>query len=72
MASGKPTVVSFATPLLCGSRMCGPVVDEQLLVFDELDDRANFIHVEISPSATPTGRRRCSAPGALPASRGSS
>jgi hypothetical protein len=53
LASGKPTVVSFATPLLCASRMCGPVVDEQLLVFDRLDDRANFIHVEIYPQRDP-------------------
>jgi hypothetical protein len=53
LASGRPTVVSFATPLLCASRMCGPVVDEQLLVSDELDDRANFIHVELYPERDP-------------------
>ncbi|HEX8927960.1 MAG TPA: hypothetical protein VGA45_03515 [Actinomycetota bacterium] len=29
------------------------MVDEQLLVFDELDDRANFIHVEIYPQRDP-------------------
>jgi hypothetical protein len=47
MKNGKPTVVSFATPLLCESRLCGPVVDEQLLVFEkEGRGRANFIHVE--------------------------
>jgi hypothetical protein len=50
LQSGKPTVVSFATPLLCASRMCGPVVDEQLLVFQEVGPtRANFVHVEIYP-----------------------
>lgn len=48
--SGKPTVLSFATPLYCPSRMCGPVVDEQLLVFDKLGkSKANFIHLEIYP-----------------------
>lgn len=49
LRSGKPTVVSFATPLLCASRMCGPVVDEQILAFRKLGDQANFIHVEIYP-----------------------
>ena len=47
LRNGKPTVVSFATPLLCESQMCGPVVDEQVLVFERLGrQRANFIHVE--------------------------
>jgi hypothetical protein len=47
LTNGKPTVVSFATPLLCESRMCGPVVDEQILVFERHGPaRANFIHVE--------------------------
>jgi hypothetical protein len=47
LESGKPTVVSFATPLLCESRLCGPVVDEQLLAFQGVGkSRANFIHVE--------------------------
>jgi hypothetical protein len=50
LASGKPTVISFATPLLCESRMCGPVVDEQMLAFQKFGkDKANFIHVEIYP-----------------------
>ena len=50
LGSGKPTVLSFATPLLCPSRMCGPVVDEQMLVFEKLGkSNANFIHVEIYP-----------------------
>lgn len=47
LKNGKPSVVSFATPLLCESMMCGPVVDEQLLVFQRVGpDRANFMHVE--------------------------
>jgi hypothetical protein len=54
VASGKPTVVSFATPLLCASRMCGPVVDEQLLAFQQLKGQANFIHVEIYPERDTT------------------
>lgn len=47
LKNGKPTVISFATPLLCESQLCGPVVDEQLLVYQKLgQDKANFIHVE--------------------------
>jgi hypothetical protein len=47
--SGKPTVLSFATPLLCASRLCGPVVDEQVAVFNKLGTKANFIHLELYP-----------------------
>jgi hypothetical protein len=50
LANGKPTVVTFATPLLCESMLCGPVVDEQLRVFEKVGPRAaNFIHVEEFP-----------------------
>src|SRR4051812_7198880 len=51
LTNGKPTVVSFATPKFCTSRLCGPVVDEQILVFEKVGkDRANFIHVEEFPT----------------------
>jgi hypothetical protein len=47
LKNGKPTVVCFSTPLLCTSRLCGPVTDEQILVFEKYGPkRANFIHVE--------------------------
>lgn len=50
LKSGRPTVLSVATPLLCESRMCGPVVDEQLLAFQKFGrSKANFIHFEIYP-----------------------
>jgi hypothetical protein len=50
LTSGKPTVITFATPLLCSSRMCGPVVDEQMVAFETVGkDKANFIHLEIYP-----------------------
>jgi hypothetical protein len=52
LSNGKPTVVSFATPLLCASRMCGPVVDEQLQAFQAVGGKANFVHVEIYPGRT--------------------
>jgi hypothetical protein len=46
LANGKPTVVGFSTPLLCQSRLCGPVNDEQILVSEKYGKQANFIHVE--------------------------
>lgn len=50
LRNGRPTVVVFATPLLCTSRMCGPVVDEVLDVYEKVGaDRANFVDVEIYP-----------------------
>jgi hypothetical protein len=55
LRSGKPTVVSFGTPLLCTSRVCGPVVDEQLAAFKKLGAaKANFIHVEEFPQRDPS------------------
>ena len=50
LKEGRPTVVNFGTPLLCTSRICGPVVDEQMVVADKLGDRASFVHIEIYPS----------------------
>jgi hypothetical protein len=43
----KPIVLIFATPLLCQSRVCGPVVDVAEEVRSELGDKADFIHMEI-------------------------
>ena len=43
----KPVVLVFATPALCQSRVCGPVVDVAEQVRAELGDRAAFIHQEI-------------------------
>ena len=50
LQNGKPTVLVFATPLLCESRLCGPVVDEVYGVYDQVGvTRANFVDVEIYP-----------------------
>ncbi|MBV9934358.1 MAG: thioredoxin family protein [Actinobacteria bacterium] len=50
LQNGKPTVLVFATPLLCQSRLCGPVVDEALSVYDQVGvAKANFVDVEIYP-----------------------
>jgi hypothetical protein len=44
----KPVVLLFATPQLCQSRVCGPVVDlaEQEKAKSENDD-VSFIHMEV-------------------------
>jgi hypothetical protein len=48
LAAGKPFVVSFATPLYCQSRTCGPVVDVVSSVRKALEGEGiRFIHVEI-------------------------
>jgi len=43
----KPAVLLFATPALCQSRVCGPVVDVSEQVKAEYGDEAAFIHMEI-------------------------
>jgi hypothetical protein len=42
----KPVVLLFASPALCLSRVCGPVVDVAEQVKSEHGDDAAFIHVE--------------------------
>lgn len=49
IANGKPTVVLFATPALCTSRVCGPSLEALQELNTRYGDRANFIHVEIYP-----------------------
>ena len=43
----KPAVLVFATPALCQSRVCGPVVDVAEQVKDESGDGVVFIHNEV-------------------------
>jgi hypothetical protein len=43
----KPVVLVFATPALCQSRVCGPVVDMAMQVEHEHPGQAVFIHQEI-------------------------
>ena len=47
LKNGKPTVLIFATPKLCASRVCSPIVDVALQVQSEYGDRVNFLHNEI-------------------------
>jgi hypothetical protein len=43
----KPVVITFATPALCQSRVCGPVVDIVEQAKAKAPDRVAFIHQEI-------------------------
>jgi hypothetical protein len=43
----QPTVLLFATPALCMSRVCGPMVDIAEQVHDETSDEVAFIHMEV-------------------------
>jgi hypothetical protein len=47
IVSGRPTVVTLATPAFCQTRICAPVVDSVAAVYAEYGDQANFIHLEI-------------------------
>lgn len=53
LASGRPTVVTFATPGYCESRLCSPVVDSVKAVRTTVGDQANFIHIEVYQSFDP-------------------
>ncbi len=43
----QPIVLVFATPALCQSRVCGPVVDVAQQVADKYEGKADFIHQEV-------------------------
>lgn len=43
----KPVMLLFATPALCQSRVCGPVVDVAQEVKDQHPGQAEWIHMEI-------------------------
>ncbi|MBI4338420.1 MAG: thioredoxin family protein [Chloroflexi bacterium] len=45
--SGKPSIITFATPAFCQSATCGPQVDVVKQLKDAYRGRASFIHVEI-------------------------
>ena len=47
IGAGAPVAVMFATPALCQSQYCGPVLDELLDLRAPFADRVTFVHVEI-------------------------
>jgi hypothetical protein len=49
LKNGKPTVVLFATPALCTSRVCGPSLEAVEELKKRYGEKANFLHVEIYP-----------------------
>jgi hypothetical protein len=53
LKTGKPTVVTFATPAFCESRLCAPVVNSVKAVYGEWKEEANFIHIEVYKSFNP-------------------
>jgi hypothetical protein len=46
IAAGKPTLVLFAVPGYCESRLCGPELEIMRKLAPSYAGRANFIHVE--------------------------
>jgi hypothetical protein len=48
----KPVVLVFATPQLCQTRICGPVVDVAMQVQSDYGDKAAFIQQEIYKNNT--------------------
>jgi hypothetical protein len=52
-ASGRPSVVLFATPAYCQSRICGPVIDEVKQAKADWGERVNFLHIEVYKSFDP-------------------
>ena len=47
ITNGKPTVLLFATPAFCESRLCGPDYEAVSQIQEEYRDAANYIHVEV-------------------------
>ncbi len=47
VASGRPSVIVFATPAFCTSRTCGPQVDTVAELRAEHPDAADYVHVEL-------------------------
>jgi hypothetical protein len=57
IANGKPTVLLFATPAFCQTRLCGPSYDTVSDLQKKYGDALNFVHVEVytglpNPAAT--------------------
>jgi hypothetical protein len=53
LKSGKPTVVVFATPAFCSSRLCAPVVNSEKSVYAQYKNSVNFIHIEVYKTFNP-------------------
>jgi hypothetical protein len=47
IGTGRPVAVLFATPALCVSQYCGPVLDQLLSIRAPYEERVTFVHVDI-------------------------
>jgi hypothetical protein len=47
IGTGRPVAALFATPALCTSQYCGPVLDELLAIRQPYEDRITFVHIDI-------------------------
>lgn len=54
IGTGKPVAVLFATPALCQTRYCGPVLNELIAASAPFQNEVAFVHVEIYQSLTGT------------------
>jgi hypothetical protein len=54
VGKGRPVAVMFATPALCQTQYCGPVLDTLLPFTKDYGDRIDFVHVEIYKDGTAT------------------
>ena len=52
IGNGKPTIVLLATPALCQSATCGPVLDILMGETTSVASRANIVHVEVYTDST--------------------
>lgn len=53
IARGKPTLVVFATPGYCTSRICGPSVEIVKQLMPAYEGRANFMQIEVYKQFSP-------------------
>jgi hypothetical protein len=47
VSSGRPSVITFATPKFCTTRVCGPTLDIVKAVAPPFKERVTFVHVEV-------------------------
>ena len=51
VSSGRPSVITFATPAFCRTATCGPQVEIVSALREKFAPRANFLHVEVFENA---------------------
>jgi hypothetical protein len=52
LGEGRPIALLVATPALCQSAVCGPVLDILLSLKEEFEGRVTFIHAEVFADST--------------------